>query len=191
MTEQLSQHPDEESRQEREELELKFERECLVDELAQFISNLRTGEDHRMKLSQEQAIERIEYYLKYPNAIELILREGGELIGCAFAYEQSKEELDKEVPGVNLFSRDGERIFTVREVDVKAQRRGRGYGRRIMEEIMREARVKGATKLLLSPFPYEDNPAYKLYKRLGFKEVSPDQDPQNFYMSYEYEKVLE
>ncbi len=168
------------------EPEITFEHECPIEEVAGFISVLRTGEDHRRKFNLEQAEQRVNYYLEKPNAAELILRRDRELIGCAFTYEQYKEELKKEIPGVEIFSREGERVFCVREVDVKAQFRGQGFGRQIMERVMQEARQKGATKIILSPFPYEDNPAYHLYKKLGFQEVAPDQDPHNFYMSYEY-----
>jgi len=188
MSEQLLQHPDEESQQEKKP-ELKFEHSCPIDEIAQFISDVRAGQDRRMKLNPEQAVERIEYFLEKPNVIELILKRDEELIGCAFAYEQYKKDLAEEILDVNLFSRDGERIFSIREVDVKAEHRGKGFGRIIMERIMREANQKGATKLVLSTFPDEDNPAYQLYKKLGFKEVSQKQDPIHFYMSYEYERT--
>jgi len=164
----------------------RFEHECPLEEIAKFISDIRTGEDGRMKLSPEKAAERIGYYLGHPNAWELILRKESELIGCTFAYEKSRDELLKEVSGADKLLEDGDRVFEIREVGIKPQYRGKHNGQKIMEEIMEEAKQKGATKLVLSTFP--GTVAHKLYKKLGFKEVSDQQDPKNFYMTYKFQK---
>ena len=58
----------------------------------------------------------------------------------------------------------------------------------IMERIMLEAKQRGATKLVLSTYPEENDPANKLYKKLGFEEVAPNQDERNYYMMYEFSK---
>jgi len=76
----------------------------------------------------------------------------------------------------------------VREVNVSSQYRRQGFGQMMMERIMDESRQKGATKLVLSTYPEEDDPANRLYKKLGFKEVAPNQDEHSYYMVYEYPK---
>ena len=51
--------------------------------------------------------------------------------------------------------------------------------------------VKGATKLILSVFPFDDLPAFNLYKKLGFKEAAPENEQVNknfYYMSYDCPK---
>jgi len=173
-----------------DEQELRFEFGCPLEEVAQLASDVRMGETARRKrdrLNPEQAAKRLQMYLSKPNAIELVLRKGEELIGCAFSYEQFAEELEKEipVPGVNLFSREGERVFALRELDVKFSQRGYGFGQLIMERIMQEAQQKGATKLLISVFPDKDNIGFQMYKKLGFEAVAPKQNTNYYYMSYD------
>jgi ribosomal protein S18 acetylase RimI-like enzyme len=52
---------------------------------------------------------------------------------------------------------------------------------------MSETRRKGATKLILStPKKTDPIPARRLYEKLGFREVAPNQDQRSFYMQYEY-----
>jgi len=174
---------------------IKFEHDWPIEELAHFVSDVRTEEDNhefrRQILTPEQVREKLENYLKNPNAIELVLTIGDELIGCAFSFEEFREDLEKQIPGINLFSDGIERIFCIREVDVKKKYRGRGFGRMIIEEIMQEVEQKGATKIILSTFPYEDNPAFRLYKKIGFKGVAPmaEQIKKSFYyMSYDCAK---
>lgn len=195
MAEQLPQHPDEESQQEKSP-ELKFEHDWPIDELAQFVSDVRAkegehwekaGKVHRRTFSPKEVAERIERYQKNPDSTEVVLTRDGELIGCVFSFEQSEEELAKEIPGVDLFSTDKDKVFSIRELDIKDQCRGQGYGRMIMKQIMQEARQKGATKLVLSTFPFEELPAFQLYKKLGFKSITPEKgDIDSFYMAYDF-----
>lgn len=55
-------------------------------------------------------------------------------------------------------------------IDLLERARGRGYGRRMMEELMARLRARGSpgTHLGLSAF---NLPAFEFYKRLGFQEL--------------------
>jgi ribosomal protein S18 acetylase RimI-like enzyme len=50
--------------------------------------------------------------------------------------------------------------------------RGRGIGEALLREILRAARVRGVEAVSLSVEP--DNPARRLYERVGFTPVDPD-----------------
>jgi len=129
---------------------------------------------------------RIEGFLKRPNATEVVLRKDGELVGCAFSFEESEGEIKKEIPYANLFAKPKTRVFQIKGVNIRRNHRGQGLGQMITEKIMEETKKKGATKIVLSTFPEKDNPAPNLYQKLGFQEVAPNQDPKSFYMVYEY-----
>ncbi len=173
--------------QDKKEPKMEFKTDYPIKDLAKFISYIRSDkEERRGKVSPEVAEERIKYMLEKPNAIELTLEIDGTLVGCAFSYEEDRERLEKDVPYINFFSKKGERVFKIREVDVHPDYRRQGFGTIVMEEIMKRLKEKGATKLVLSTFPEKENKANRLYTGVGFREVAPDQDEHNYYMSYDY-----
>lgn len=55
-------------------------------------------------------------------------------------------------------------------IAVVPSRRGHGYGRQLLEELLRQARAAGYSGVSLSVEP--DNPALQLYERHGFVRVS-------------------
>lgn len=171
------------------EPEITFEYDCPPEEVAALAYEIHVEEyGSRDKSTMEESQERIKRFLSRPNATELVLRRDRELIGCAFSFEESEEELKKEVPCAVFFTRHGEKVFQIKGINIKRIYRKQGFGQMIIERMMLEARQKGATKIVLSTFPEIDNPARRLYEKLGFKEVTPNQDPRSFYMVYEYEQ---
>ena len=58
-------------------------------------------------------------------------------------------------------------------VAVREEYRGRGLGRRLLNELARAAREAGFTSLSLSVD--SENPARRLYERLGYRQLSADE----------------
>ena len=168
------------------EPEIIFEHDCPIEEIGALLSKDSVDKEGRIKHTPKEAEERIKSFRAKPNVTELILRKDGELIGSAFSFEQDEKELKEKVPYAKFFTKDGDRVFLIKGVHIGYQHRGKGFGQMTVERLMLETRQKGATKLVLATFPEKDNPARRLYEKLGFKEVAPNQAPHNFYMSYEY-----
>ena len=170
---------------------IEIEYNCPIEEVSAFVLNTRAqdGSGRRTQFTPEQLRERLQSFLDMPNAVEIILKRNREIVGCAFSYEQDEEGLKKEVPYVNFFTDKGDRVFKIREVNVDPQYRRKGFAQAMMEQLIVDLRQKGATKLVLSTYPEEDDPANKLYKKLGFKEVAPNQEEHNYYMVYEYDSA--
>lgn len=59
-------------------------------------------------------------------------------------------------------------------VAVEPARRGRGIGEALLRELLRAARARGVDAVSLSVEP--DNPARRLYERLGFAPLDPPGD---------------
>jgi len=171
------------------EPEITFEHDCPIKEVAALTWEVH-AEKHGLPGNSvpQGSVERIKSFLARPNATELTLRRDGELIGCAFSFEESEDEIKKEVPWANLFTRSGERVFLLKGLNIKLKYRGQGFGRMMTEQMMAETNQKGATKLLLSIPEKDPAPAKKLYEKLGFREVAPNQDARSYYMVYEYLK---
>ncbi len=170
------------------EPEVTFEHDCPMEELAALMWEVHAEKHGLPKDSAPQGSEEvIRGIMAKPNATELILRKDGELIGCAFSFEESEKELKKEVPCANFFTRNGERVFKIKGVNIKLEYRGQGFGKKMMAQLVEETGQKGATKLILStPKNSDPIPARRLYEKLGFREVAPNQPQDSFYMQYEY-----
>jgi ribosomal protein S18 acetylase RimI-like enzyme len=67
-----------------------------------------------------------------------------------------------------LYVDRGERAIRITDIALVPEARGRGIGRLLIEEILAEGRSTGKTVTLLVE---HDNPARRLYLRLGFRHV--------------------
>ncbi|MGG4218983.1 GNAT family N-acetyltransferase [Paenibacillus jamilae] len=79
--------------------------------------------------------------------------------------------LGQELIGMGRVSGDGGVFFLVTDIAVKPSHQGKGYGRKLMEEIMEYLRREvpaGSFATLIA-----DKPADRLYAQFGFQPVSP------------------
>jgi len=94
-----------------------------------------------------------------PGDFGFIAEQNGEIIGAAWARRFSVEELrfpygDEEAPKVSI--------------GVKANVRGQGVGEKLMRALIGEATRRG---LGLCLSVRSENPARRLYERLGFRDI--------------------
>lgn len=78
-------------------------------------------------------------------------------------------ERDGELLGYGVMSA-GAREAHILNICVSPSRRGRGYGRMLMECMIEEARRRQAEMMFLEVRP-SNRPALRLYARLGFNEI--------------------
>lgn len=88
----------------------------------------------------------------------LIVRDGGEIIGCVALVRSSDD------------------VFELSKMTVLPAVRGRGIGRQLIEAAIARARELGATTLFLGSNTRLAN-AVHLYEAAGFQHVSSDQIP--------------
>ena len=96
-----------------------------------------------------------------PGDLGVIAEEAGEVIGMAYCRLFTDEDhgygyLDPDTPEVALAVREGQR--------------GRGIGGELLTRLGAAARAEGRARLSLSV--ERDNPARRLYERLGYRTVS-------------------
>ncbi|MCX5065644.1 GNAT family N-acetyltransferase [Micromonospora lupini] len=93
-----------------------------------------------------------------PGGDVLIVRDGGEIIGCVALVRSSDD------------------VFELSKMTVLPSARGRGLGRQLIEAAIERARQLGATTLFLgSNTKLAD--AVHLYETAGFQHVGPEQIP--------------
>ena len=86
--------------------------------------------------------------------------EGGDPVGAAWF-----RLFDAEEHGFGFIGQDVPELT----VGVRSDARGQGFGTALLTALIREARTAGSGAISLSV--EEDNPAIRLYKRLGFMPV--------------------
>jgi ribosomal protein S18 acetylase RimI-like enzyme len=109
-----------------------------------------------------KAIPRVAKYLvgwQRPGDFGFIAEQNGEILGAAWARRFSAEELkfpygDEEAPKVSI--------------GVKSNARGQGVGEKLMRALIGEA-ARCGLGLCLSV--RSENPARRLYERLGFRDI--------------------
>jgi ribosomal protein S18 acetylase RimI-like enzyme len=112
-----------------------------------------------------EAAKAVPFVAKYlvgwqrPGDFGCIAEQNGEILGAAWARRFSTEELsshygDEETPKVSI--------------GVKPEARGQGVGEKLMRALIGEAARRG---LGLCLSVRTENPARRLYERLGFREI--------------------
>jgi ribosomal protein S18 acetylase RimI-like enzyme len=95
-----------------------------------------------------------------PGDAGVVAERGGTPVGAAWY-----RFLDETDPGFGFVAADVPEL----SVGVVADHRGRGVGRRLLDELLRVARASGVDEVSLSVEP--ENPAVHLYTSLGFRRV--------------------
>ncbi|TFE02130.1 GNAT family N-acetyltransferase [Jeotgalibacillus salarius] len=91
----------------------------------------------------------------------LVAEENGELVGAIWYRQFTKEQ-----PGYGFVGPDVPEVGMA----VKASERGKGIGRKLLEEVVSHAMNQGYESLSLSVDPY-NHQALKLYRDFGFEKV--------------------
>jgi len=100
-------------------------------------------------------IQRHQYADTYPDGEFYLVEQAGTPIGRFY---------------VDRSGRD----FELVEISLLPEWRGRGRGAALIGALLEAARSGGADRVILSVTP--DNPARRLYRRLGFRETAPPSD---------------
>jgi ribosomal protein S18 acetylase RimI-like enzyme len=127
-------------------------------------------------------------------AVRAMLAEYVEWIGLDLAFQEIDEELDRlpgeYVPprGALLVAEDNGQLIgmigmrpldattaEMKRLFVRPDARGRGLAKRLIEELLREARAAGYTEIRLDTLPMMGD-AQSLYVALGFRDIPPYYD---------------
>jgi ribosomal protein S18 acetylase RimI-like enzyme len=100
-------------------------------------------------LAEQAALQHRHYLANYPGADLLVIEDGSGPIGRVYLYRAPAE-------------------IRIMDIALMPDRRNRGIGTRLLNEILDEARATGS-RVTLHVEP--DNPAQRLYHRLGFRLI--------------------
>lgn len=114
--------------------------------------------------------------------VRVLLREYAAGLEVDLAFQDFEAELADplEFYELVLLAEDGcvalrrldERTCEMKRLYVRPAARGSGLGRRLVEAVIAEARLRGYTRMVLDTLPFM-RPAQALYRSLGFTETAP------------------
>ncbi|MEL6919551.1 MAG: GNAT family N-acetyltransferase [Pseudomonadota bacterium] len=95
---------------------------------------------------------------------------------------------DEDLVGCVALKDHGDGLGEIKSMHTRAERRGQGIARKLLETLMDEARNRRMERLSLETGKTEHfKPAQQLYRRYGFNETGPfadyDDDPHSFFMT--------
>jgi len=166
-----------------------------IDEVARLVSEIHTAQPQRTQLTPEQAKEEwLKKDLEETNAITVAMLENGEIVGYSWMYEIFKDDLgegkDKKSLELATLFEGSKRVFYASDIGLSDKLRGRGLGRKLVQENMDRVKKGGGNVVVLSTYPKEGYSAYELYKKIGFAPI-PKQQPKEskrYYMVYEFKE---
>lgn len=129
---------------------LKTVSESQVKDFIHLVSELRRNTDEHVG-----SLSDLEDIVNNKQAVMIVAQDDKAIVGMATLYAIVKV---------------GKRVGYVEDVVVDSRYRGQGLGKKIMEEIIAEARKKKLTYLFLTSHAARDT-ANNLYQKLGFEIV--------------------
>ena len=137
-----------------------------------------------MTIVSAQSVEQIEQarhlFREYQSWLEIDLcfqNFEKELAGLPGDYAQPAGRLllayeESQLAGCVALRKIDERICEMKRLFLRAEFRGHGLGRRLIETIIREAKQIGYERMRLDTLPPKMNDAIGLYRSYGFKEIA-------------------
>lgn len=119
--------------------------------------NASVGGEHICVASFETELAGLPGPYAEPAGVVLLAFEGGEPAGC--------------VALKSLETEGAERTCEMKRLWVRPQYQGRGIGRTLAEGAVHLARERGYSAMVLDTMPHAMQPAYALYRAMGFEPI--------------------
>ena len=143
------------------------------------------ADEHTVKLVQAKTDKQIdaarELFKEYATWLEIDLcfqNFDKELAGLPGDYAPPDGRLlraieDEYIAGCVALRKIGEGICEMKRLFLRAEFRGKGLGRKLVEAILAEAKQIGYERMRLDTLPPKMNDAIALYRSLDFREIEP------------------
>lgn len=130
---------------------------ALFDELDEFHRQARP-DFFRPFDGPARTLGQIELWLQGPGSTVLVAEEAGDIVGLAVLFTRPASAFAGAVP---------RRVIELDNLVVRADRRGRGIGERLLTEIQRWSREQGATHIEVGVYAFNAD-ARRFYENFGF-----------------------
>lgn len=158
----------------------------LMRQVAELYCQIFSEKPWHENFDTEQVLKTMTEHFNKPGAEALTFVENRTPIGFAWMYEISGGDLKEGTRyprALDFLFKDGKRVFYFQEVGVKEGSRRQGIGERLVRELLRRAKERGANFVILST-SRKATPIRSMIQKIGFRDSGITRPPPELDRTY-------
>jgi len=158
----------------------------IMKEAAKLFIEIFQEEPWREKFKLTQVMKIMKEQFNKSKDVALAVLKDNKVIGFAWMYEILESDLEKNTrysPELNFLFKKQKRVFYFQEIGVKKELRKQGIGVKLIREVLRIGKEKGANIVVLSTNTRAQS-AVLMFSKIGFQNSGIIRPPKELGRTY-------
>ena len=158
----------------------------LMEKAAKLFIEIFQEEPWREKFKLTQVMKIMKEQFNKSEDVALAVLKDSEVIGFAWMYEILENDLEKNTrysPELNFLFKEQKRVFYFQEIGIKRELRRQGIGEKLIREVLRVGKEKGANIVVLSTNTRAES-AVSMFCKIGFQNSGIIRPPRELGRTY-------